>query len=218
MSPLCRCYVDTASRLHARVPAAPRPAGPPAPPPRLARGGLSDRQSPRSWLVPLDGASVSASLPRSGDWLALPTECDEAALIARCSTSWPVRTRPLIDFAHVHRELARPGVTRDLLWREYRERGSGLAYTAFCNHYRRWLATQDWCCAKSISRATRCRYRRPCRSLRHRADTGLRRTTGLCQPCAASDVGSHVRRVGFGGAPRAIVPEFEERRHQGASV
>lgn len=55
-----------------------------------------------------------------------------------------MRTRPLIDFAHVHRELARPGVTRDLLWREYREREpTGLAYTAFCNHYRRWLATQE---------------------------------------------------------------------------
>ncbi|MBK6599845.1 MAG: hypothetical protein IPG25_18955 [Proteobacteria bacterium] len=37
-----------------------------------------------------------------------------------------------------------PGVTRDLLWREYREREpTGLAYTAFCNHYRRWLATQE---------------------------------------------------------------------------
>ncbi|MBK6599846.1 MAG: hypothetical protein IPG25_18960 [Proteobacteria bacterium] len=45
---------------------------------------FSDRQIAQDrWLVPLDGASVSASLPRSGDWLATAHGGGEAALIAR---------------------------------------------------------------------------------------------------------------------------------------
>lgn len=47
---------------------------------------------------------------------------------------------PLPDFAHVQRELARPGVTRQLLWEEYRaQQQVGLGYSAFCEHYRNWL-------------------------------------------------------------------------------
>ena len=50
----------------------------------------------------------------------------------------------LPDFAAVHRELARPSVTRWLLWQEYKTQyPEGLQYTAFCNQYRRWLATHE---------------------------------------------------------------------------
>jgi len=49
------------------------------------------------------------------------------------------------DYAHVHRELAKPGVTQQLLWFEYcdRCRGSGkIPYqlTQFKKHYREYLA------------------------------------------------------------------------------
>jgi len=53
--------------------------------------------------------------------------------------------RAPIDFAHVHRELARPGVTLQLLWAEYQE--SALArgdeakpyqYSQFCELYGAW--------------------------------------------------------------------------------
>ncbi|HPF27568.1 MAG TPA: IS21 family transposase [Steroidobacteraceae bacterium] len=106
----------------------------------------SDRQIAQivgSWR-----STVQACLQRCREaqisW-PLPSECDDATLIARLyRRRVPQRARPAIDFAQVHRELARPGVTRDLLWCEYREREpTGLAYTAFCNHYRRWLATQE---------------------------------------------------------------------------
>lgn len=41
-------------------------------------------------------------------------------------------------------ELARKGVTRRLLWREYREREpQGLEYSQYCELYRRWSKTQD---------------------------------------------------------------------------
>lgn len=48
--------------------------------------------------------------------------------------------RPLPDPAHLHLERKRPGVTLELLHLEYLEANpSGYQYTAFCEHYRRWL-------------------------------------------------------------------------------
>ena len=43
------------------------------------------------------------------------------------------------DWAAVHRELKRPGVTLALLWDEYRgQHPDGYGYSAFCEHYRSW--------------------------------------------------------------------------------
>jgi transposase len=43
------------------------------------------------------------------------------------------------DFAWVHRELCRPGVTLQLLWHEYVEtHPEGYRYSQFCERYRRW--------------------------------------------------------------------------------
>src|SRR5262249_15730944 len=46
----------------------------------------------------------------------------------------------LPDFEYVHRELRRPGVTRELLWLEYREAvGPGTySYQQYCRLYRDW--------------------------------------------------------------------------------
>lgn len=45
--------------------------------------------------------------------------------------------RPEPDWAAVHRQLGRSGVTLDLLWQEYREQHpDGYQYSAFCLHYR----------------------------------------------------------------------------------
>jgi hypothetical protein len=44
----------------------------------------------------------------------------------------------------VHTELNRPGVTRWLLWQEYKAaHPDGWQYSVFCEQYRRWLATRD---------------------------------------------------------------------------
>jgi transposase len=54
------------------------------------------------------------------------------------------------DFAHVHIELRRKGVTLMLLWAEYRAANEGRrtwAYTQFCEHYKRF--------AKSLKRSMR---------------------------------------------------------------
>lgn len=70
---------------------------------------------------------------------------DEAALQARLYQSELPRARtPAPDFAKLQAELKRPGVTRLLLWQEYKaQHPDGLQYSAFCEQYRRWLATQD---------------------------------------------------------------------------
>ena len=53
----------------------------------------------------------------------------------RCSTPRP-------DFAYLHAELRRRGVTRLLLWEEYKSaHPDGWQYSVFCEQYRRWLAT-----------------------------------------------------------------------------
>src|SRR6266545_2319503 len=54
----------------------------------------------------------------------LPAEMDDAELEARLfvTTQQPLASRGLPDFASVHTELRRKGVTLQLLWIEYRER------------------------------------------------------------------------------------------------
>jgi transposase len=51
--------------------------------------------------------------------------------------------RPLPDWAYVHTELGKKGVTLQLLHLEYLERHpDGYAYTQFCGYYRRWRGKQ----------------------------------------------------------------------------
>ncbi len=55
------------------------------------------------------------------------------------------RSRPEPDWATIDRELRRKGVTRELLWLEYKQAHpvDGLQYAQFCAHYRQWRQTQD---------------------------------------------------------------------------
>ncbi|MGH8190337.1 MAG: IS21 family transposase [Rhodanobacteraceae bacterium] len=71
---------------------------------------------------------------------------DEAEIVARlCLPAATVRgERAPIDLAWVHRELRRKGVTRQLLWQEYREANAGRAtygYTQFCQHHHDYAAS-----------------------------------------------------------------------------
>ena len=59
-------------------------------------------------------------------------------------TGRPKSSVPLPDFAVVDRELTRKGVTRELLWLEYKAiHPDGAGYTAFCNQYRAWRGGRD---------------------------------------------------------------------------
>jgi transposase len=70
----------------------------------------------------------------------VPDEIDDAELERRlfpAAASSAGRTEP--DWAHLHTELKRPGVTLALLWEEYRaEHVQGYAYSWFCERYSDW--------------------------------------------------------------------------------
>lgn len=75
-------------------------------------------------------AGLAWPLPEGMTELAL-----EAALFPMPANAKVKRPEP--DWAAVHREMGRKGVTLDLLWQEYRERHpDGYQYSAFCDHYR----------------------------------------------------------------------------------
>ena len=62
--------------------------------------------------------------------LLYPTEYAQAAV------------KPLPDWSYVHRELCRKGVTKQLVWEEYKaQHKNGYQYTQFCHHYRQWRKT-----------------------------------------------------------------------------
>lgn len=87
---------------------------------RLASAGLS-----WPWPEPVDEAALEQSLFASSQ----PTVVDAT---------------PAPDFDQMLSQLGRKGVTRRLLWLEYREqRADGLGYSQFCELYRRWSKTQD---------------------------------------------------------------------------
>jgi transposase len=77
----------------------------------------------------------------------LPTEMDdcrlEELLFGRPAPA-SVRDQPIPDWAEVHKELRRPGVTLQLLWMEYKQRNpEGFQYTWFTQHYRQWARQLD---------------------------------------------------------------------------
>ena len=67
----------------------------------------------------------------------LPAELDEDALYARLYRPAVMSGVAEPDFAALSKELARKGVTRKLLWREYAEQhpGRALAYAQFCARF-----------------------------------------------------------------------------------
>ena len=63
----------------------------------------------------------------------------ELELVARLYPAPPALARRLPDFAVVHTERQRTGVTLELLHHEYLEQyPGGYRYTQFCEYYRRW--------------------------------------------------------------------------------
>ncbi|MCE6949669.1 hypothetical protein LAZ29_01810 [Cereibacter sphaeroides] len=111
---------------------------------RLHAAGRSARQI---------GASVGVGRSTVGEYLRradvaglswpLPEELDEEELERRLfppPPPAPGRQFAEADWAAVHRELKRPGVTLALLWDEYRgQHPDGYGTLAFCEHYRRWV-------------------------------------------------------------------------------
>ena len=107
--------------------------------------GLSERQIARS--LGLSRPTVAAYVQRAhvaGLSWPLPEGLDAATLEQRlfASSSTPVpATRLVPDWATVHHELKRKGVTLFLLWQEYKAATpEGFQYSWFCQAYRAWTS------------------------------------------------------------------------------
>lgn len=78
---------------------------------------------------------------------------DDMALEAKLfpltvAAGFPVRPEP--DWAEVHRELQRRGVTLDLLWQEYKAlHPNGYRYSYFCQRYQRFRASLEFSCRQA---------------------------------------------------------------------
>ena len=110
---------------------------------RLRFQGLSERSIAAS--LELGKGTVGAYLARARQaGLAWPlpeglSDDDLELLLFPAAPSVADHERPVPDWAVVDRELGRPGVTRALLWEEYRAAHPlGFGYAWFCEHYEAW--------------------------------------------------------------------------------
>lgn len=157
----------------------------------------------------------------------LPAELDEAALHGRLyRRDVPPARSPQPDFVKLQAELKRPGVTRLLLWQEYKAKHpDGWQYSVFCDQYRRWLATQDLVLRQHHVPGQKCfvDYAGHTIGVIDRATGEVREAQIFVAVLGASSytyaeatwsqalpdwLASHVRALEFfGGSPAAVVPD-----------
>ena len=108
--------------------------------------GLSHRQIARALGMSLGAVSKYLSYCAAAglDW-ASAGALDEAQIEAKLFPPAPPSqvARVVPDWAMIHRELKKKGVTLQLLWEEYVEAHAGALtyrYTGFCAHYREYVA------------------------------------------------------------------------------
>lgn len=190
---------------------------------------LSDRAIAQS--LAMARSTVKECLERAkcaGLGWPLPEALDDGALEARLYPPKPQLPEiPTPDFARIHRELSRPGVTRQLLWEEYKaQHPQGLQYSAFCDRYRQWRSTTAEPVARFEHRAGEKCFVDYCGQTVGIIDrqTGEIRDTQIfvavlgCSNYTYAEatltqtlpdwLGAHVRALTFfGGAPAAFVPD-----------
>jgi len=189
------------------------------------QGGLSHEAIAQSLSVSKGVVAKYLGLAGAAglDWQATDA-LDEAALERRLIGRSSAETRVVAaDFARVHLELRRKGVTLVLLWQEYRAAHEGQrtwAYTQFCEHYKAF--------AKSLKRSMR-QHRRAGEKLfidyagptlgladgaRAQVFVAAMGASSHTFVCATADqsmrswLGAMARALSFyGGCPQLIVPD-----------
>lgn len=114
---------------------------------RLRAEGLSVRQMAASLGVPRSTvADYVRRIEEAGLSWPLADGVDEDAVLIRLFGEDGALSgrRPIPEWAHVHSERKRPGVTLQLLWLEYKaDHPDGYQYTQFCEYYHRWRKRLD---------------------------------------------------------------------------
>ena len=108
----------------------------------------SDRQIALSCAVSRSSVKdYQERFQRSGLSWPLPSELRDEHLEQALFPAVPERPGAKViypDWAEIHQQLRRKGVTRWLLWQEYKsQHPSGIQYSQFCVHYNRWLEQRD---------------------------------------------------------------------------
>ena len=110
---------------------------------RLRADGLSKRKIAASLSIGVTTAGeIIRRVRRAGLSWPLPEKLSDEAIerLVYPPTSVTAKDRrPQPEWAAVHRELRRPGVTLQLTWEEYREaHPDGYGYSRYCDLYRSW--------------------------------------------------------------------------------
>ena len=96
------------------------------------------RTTVREYVRRAAGAGLSWPLPQD------VTDSELEQLLFPPPLTIPASERSLPDWAEIHKELKRKGVTLFLLWQEYKEvHPAGYQYSRFCDLYRAWAGTVD---------------------------------------------------------------------------
>jgi len=110
--------------------------------------GLSNRKIAQSCAI--SRSAVAEYLMRAsaaGLVWPLPAEWDDAKLeelLFPAATGVSREQRPVPDWAELHQEYKRKGVTLSLLWQEYKaQHPNGYQYSQFCELYRAWTDKLD---------------------------------------------------------------------------
>ena len=181
---------------------------------RLKAAGLSCRAIARSCLIGKE--TVREYLGRAAEaglsW-PLPEGLSEEELESRLFPLGPDTSRKEAaakpDWALIHSELRKKGVTRQLLWEEYRLGfPRGYSYSQYCERYRRWT--------KILNPVLRMPHKAGEKMFVDYAGVTVpytNRETGDTREAQASQellnwIGGHVRALEhFGGRPAAVVPD-----------
>lgn len=113
------------------------------------QAGLSQRGIAQALNLGLGTVSTYLKRARQAEisW-PLPEGMDERTLGRLLFPSQPTTGQRRFsepDFPNIHQELKRKGVTKQLLWQEYRQQypDEGYSYAQFCHRYLEWLGCQQ---------------------------------------------------------------------------
>ena len=110
-------------------------------------GKVSNRQIETLGIVSKSAVSnITSRFDKSGleieAALAMKDDALEALLFSDAKAGKKRSTKPHPDWSYIHEQLKRKGMTRLLLWEEYKaQHPGGYGYTQFKEHYSRYAKT-----------------------------------------------------------------------------